>query len=56
MKPVHMELLHTSYESRKRSRPWPLVIVHGCIDKMNSFRIDCFPEGFYTPVRQVGIN
>ena len=56
MKAVHLELLHTSYESGKQFLLWSLVIMHGCINKMDSFRIDCFPEGFYTPVGQVGID
>jgi hypothetical protein len=39
MKPMHPELLHAGNKNVERCLLLPLVVVHGGIDKMHSFRI-----------------
>lgn len=56
MKPMHPELLHAGDKNVERCLLLPLVVVHGGIDKMHSFRIYSLCESFDTPVREVGID
>jgi hypothetical protein len=56
MKPMPPELLHAGDKSVERCVLLPLVVVHGGIDKMHSFRIYSLCESFDTPVREVGID